>query len=212
MFAERINKEAIESSFHRPFITAILGPRRVGKSLFVKHFSEKNSNLIWVFLNMDDMYQRLRVENHELEAMIIEGAKKHIGGEDKIWVVIDEAQKCPNVFDQIKILYDKYKDQEKVKFILTGSAVLSLHQLSAESLAGRIEMNHLQEFTLREAILYSEPKILKLSLFDQLDGEEPLERIGEIIRELKPYKPILEAELLKQLVWGASRDQKLSAR
>jgi predicted AAA+ superfamily ATPase len=58
MYADRKNKEVFESSFKRFFITAILGPRRVGKSLFVKHYAQKNPDLKWVFLNMDDMVQR----------------------------------------------------------------------------------------------------------------------------------------------------------
>ena len=61
MYADRKNQEVIESSFKRSFITAILGPRRVGKSLFVKHYAQKNPELKWVFLNMDDMFQRNRV-------------------------------------------------------------------------------------------------------------------------------------------------------
>ena len=61
MYADRKNQEVIESSFKRSFITAILGPRRVGKSLFVKHYAQKNPELKWVFLNMDDMLQRNRV-------------------------------------------------------------------------------------------------------------------------------------------------------
>ena len=133
MYADRINKETLESSFRRPFITAILGPRRVGKSLFVNHYAKNHPELIWVFLNMDDMGQRMRVEAQELEDLVIAGGKQQVGGKNKIWVVIDEAQKCPLIFDQLKILYDKHKDLDKIKFILTGSAVLSLHQLSSDS-------------------------------------------------------------------------------
>lgn len=201
MYADRKNKEVIESSFKRSFITAILGPRRVGKSLFVKHYAQKNPDLKWVFLNMDDMLQRNRVENQELKDLIIEGSKQHIGEGNKIWVVIDEAQKCPLIFDQVKMLYDQYKDQNKIKFILTGSAVLSLHQLSAESLAGRIELHHLQEFTLLEGILHSNSELLKLSVLDQIGEGEP-SLIEDIIHKLKPFKQELEAELHKLLIWG----------
>lgn len=201
MYADRKNKEIIEASFSRPFITAILGPRRVGKSLFVKHYAQKNPQLKWVFLNMDDMLQRTRVEKQELKDLIIEGSKEHIGEGNKIWVVIDEAQKCPLIFDQVKMLYDDYKDQDKIKFILTGSAVLSLHQLSAETLAGRIELHHLQEFTLFEGALHNKPEILKLSVLDQINEGDP-QFIEDTIHKLKPFKPELEAELDELLVWG----------
>lgn len=202
MYADRINKKAIESSFLRPFITAILGPRRVGKSSFVQHYAKQHPDHMWIFLNMDDMHLRERVEKRQLEEIIIEKARYYVGEGNKIWVVIDEAQKCPSLFDQIKILYDKYKDLDQIKFILTGSAVLSLHQLSAETLAGRIELHHLQEFTLREATLYNEPNIPKLSLFDHIEGDELKQQISTIIHQLMPFKPVLEAELQEQLIWG----------
>ncbi len=202
MYTDRVNRKSIESSFRRSFITAILGPRRVGKTLFVRHYAEQHSDLTWVFLNMDDLFQRERVEKGELQALISEGAKRPVGEGNIIWVMIDEAQKCPQVFDSVKILYDQYKDQQKIKFILTGSAVLSLHQLSAETLAGRIEIYHLQEFSLRESALCIEPKISRLSLLDLLEDENPPDRIDAIIHELKPHKPLLERALQDYLLWG----------
>lgn len=199
MYTNRTNKEFIEASIRRSYITAILGPRRVGKTMFLVHYAEQHPEHTWVFLNMDEMQQRMRVDKQELEDLIAEGAGLRIGGQ-KIWVIIDEAQKCPAVFDAVKILYDRYKDQEKIKFILTGSAVLSLHQLSAETLAGRIELHHLQEFSLRETASYQDPRVSKLSLFDRIDGSP--EHMREIVHELKPYRPQLESALQEQLVWG----------
>ena len=43
-------------------------------------------------------------------------------------------------------LYDKYKTQDAIKFILTGSAHLDLHEKSAETLAGRVQFYRLREF------------------------------------------------------------------
>lgn len=202
MYTERINKDQIKASFRRKFITTILGPRRVGKTAFVTHYADTHPELLWVFLNMDRMQERLRVRNEELEMMIQESARQKIGGEKKIWVVIDEAQKCPEVFEQVKILYDAYKDQDKVKFILTGSAVLSLHRLSAETLAGRIDLFHLYEFTLREAALQKEPRLPQETLFDRMDGDRHPEELKTIIDDLLPFKPLLEEQLKHHLIWG----------
>ena len=88
---------------------------------------------------MDVLGNRNRVSNEELELMIWQGARQKIGGPKKIWVFIDEAQKCPELFDQVKLIYDAHKGKNSVKFILTGSAHLNLHKLTAESLAGRVE-------------------------------------------------------------------------
>ncbi len=202
MYSERINKEKLISSFLRGYVTAILGPRRVGKTLFVKHYAEQHPERLWVMLNMDIMKERIRIQAQELEIMIEEKALQKIGGAKKIWVVIDEAQKCPEVFDQIKVLYDQFKGEDKIKFILTGSAILSLHQFSAESLAGRIELHHLYEFTLREAALVKYQNLSLTSLFDLIDGAKHPEEIGQVIHELSPFKPMLSKQLEELLIWS----------
>lgn len=202
MYWFRMNHKTIENSIKRPFITAVLGPRRVGKTYFMEHYAETHADRTWVFLNMDQMDQRIRIQNQQLKELISEFAKQRIGFENKIWVVIDEAQKCPELFDQIKLLYDEYKDKDKIKFILTGSAVLSLHQLSSESLAGRIELNYLNEFTLRESSLLHEPMMPIHSLFDILSADPDIAQISELIANIKPFKPVLNQHLLLHLVWG----------
>ena len=202
MSTYRMNANVIVNSFERPFVTAILGPRRVGKTTLVQDYAEQHPERQWVFLNMDRMDERERVGRQELETLINEHAKRRIGEGEKIWVLIDEAQKCPEVFDQIKILYDAYKDKNKVKFIITGSAILSLHQLSAESLAGRIEINHLYAFNLREATALAKPSIGMQSVLDLLINDINPDAVRESIEAISPFKPELEKQLKKQLVWG----------
>jgi hypothetical protein len=202
MNVPRINQAAINNSLLGPFITAILGQRRVGKTFFIKHYAEQFPDYCWVFLNMDDMQQKKRIENGQLSTLIAEHAKQNIGSGKKIWIAIDEAQKCPELFDQIKMLYDFYKDQDKIKFILTGSALLSLHKFTAESLAGRIELHFMQEFTLREIAYFYEPTIPMDSAFDLLHAADAPSLLEELIYNLTPFKPALEKALQQQLVWG----------
>lgn len=202
MYQQRLNYPVLAKSIERGYVTTILGPRRVGKSYFVKNYIRQYPHRKWIFLNMDNLAERNRVKNLQLPAMIIEAAKQHIGVGEKIWVVIDEAQKCPELFEQIKIIYDEYKDQDKIKFIITGSAVLSLHQLSAESLAGRIELHHLQEFNLRESVLLHENKIPINSLFDLLNDELHETQLIDYLHHLLPFRKVLEQMLTEQLLWG----------
>jgi len=204
MYFRRANKASIEASIQTPFVTCILGPRRVGKTTFVEHYAEQHPDQNWVFLNMDEMRQRVRVRNNEqLDQMIMEGARQRPGEGPKLWVVIDEAQKCPELFDQVKILYDDHKGSDAIKFILTGSAVLSLHQLSAESLAGRIELHHLYEFTLWEAAHAKESQLPRVSLLDTIgNGESDPETIRRAIEDLAPFRPLLEEQLEEHLLWG----------
>ncbi len=203
MYAQRLNEARIYHSFDSPFVTALLGARRVGKSTLVAHYAETHPKKSWVFLNMDIREQNLRVEDGGLQALIQENLKRQIGQGEKIWVAIDEAQKCPPLFDQVKVLYDQYKDKNIIKFILTGSGFLSLHQLSAESLAGRIELLHLREFGLLETVaLEHGMKLPEKSIFEFACDDFNPQRLEQHINALAPWKPVLEKSLDEQQIWG----------
>lgn len=203
MYITRQNQDSITASFQTAFISALLGSRRVGKSTLVKQFSENYRNEPWVFLNMEILEERTRVENGELNNLIEEYVQRPLSPGHKIWVAIDEAQKCPALFEQVKTLYDKYKDQNAIKFILTGSGFLSLHQLSAESLAGRIELFYLREFNLQEtlALQYHKPTPLN-SLFDIACDQQNWKTLEDHINLVSPLKNLLEKCLTEQLCWG----------
>ena len=129
--------------------------------------------------------------------------QRPLQAQHRVWVTIDEAQKCPEIFDQVKILYDQYKDQNAIKFILTGSALLALHRLSAESLAGRIQLYHLSAFNLCEAAELQHAIKLEHGMFDLLGPNKPNEqRWHDYIHHLMPYSKLLQQTLLELLVWG----------
>lgn len=106
MHVFRSNQPQIYHSFAQPFITAVLGPRRVGKSTLVRQYAKEQDGNAWVFLNMDFLEERQRIESGGLKDLTQEGIQRQLGTYPKIWVAIDEAQKCPALFDQIKTLYD----------------------------------------------------------------------------------------------------------
>lgn len=200
MYSGRKNEKEILASFQRPFITALLGPRRVGKSTLVSHFREQNSAWKWCLLNMDSTGDQRVVTENGLARVIEESTRCKLGNE-KIWVFIDEVQKMPRLFDAIKFLYDQYKDQDCLKFILTGSSLLDLHELSAETLAGRIELFYLREFTIKEA-LGLHMQVPSVSLLDAIFNQDFL-TLPEIIKTLAPFRADLEAALATELIWGA---------
>ena len=189
-------------SFETSYITALLGPRRVGKSTLIKAYMDQHPKRRWVRFNFDTLAERQRCFKGELQAMIQEQAMSLIGQGEPLWVSIDEAQKCPELFEQIKILYDIFKDQPiGIKFILTGSGSLSLHRLSAETLAGRIEILYLREFSLREtASLKNNIEIPSISILDLALGN--ISTIQSAINTLSPFKSILEKALKSSLIWG----------
>ena len=79
-------------SFERPFISALLGPRRVGKTTLIEYYISLYPERKWVHLNMDVLSQRNRVAAEELELMIEQAALQKIGGPKRLWVFIDEAK------------------------------------------------------------------------------------------------------------------------
>jgi len=204
IYLQRVSEASIYQSFETSMITAVIGARRVGKTTMVEEYARLHQEYKWVFLNLDHRSQRLGIKNEKLVQMIEEIAEIKLGGDEKIWVVIDEAQKSEEVFDQVKIIYDKYKDRNKIKFILTGSGQLTLRQQCAETLAGRIEIFDLREFNLHEAALIKRPDLSlpKYSILDAIfTGEDPV-HINQLISELAPLRRVYEEAIKDELVWG----------
>ena len=63
-------------------------------------------------------------------------------------LVIDEVQKCPSIFNKLKIVLDN--TEEYGNFFLTGSQKLQLMEGVSDSLAGRISVVELDGLSLRE--------------------------------------------------------------
>jgi len=204
MYILRENEKEVFESFEGAFVSALLGPRRVGKTTLVEHYIETHPERKWVQFNMDERKQRQRIANDELLLMIEESALQKVGGQEKLWVVVDEAQKCPELFDQVEILYDEFKGRDEIKFILTGSAHLNLHQLAAETLAGRVTLLRLREFNLREIarLLNREIVLESKTAFHLIFESKNIEALQELYSTIRPFQKILGEALDQQLVWG----------
>lgn len=203
MTTGRVNQKNIYASFERGFVTAILGPRRVGKTSLVEAYMGEHPERTWVAYNCDDFELRRKLsQKNILEELIVDACMYHIGDGEKVWVVIDEVQKCPECFDQIKLIYDNYKDQNVIKFILTGSALLELHRLSAESLAGRIEMFYLSEFSLQETVeLIYDIELPEQSTLQMLFDQD-IDQLSQQVKCLLPRKSRSMDILELQMIWG----------
>jgi predicted AAA+ superfamily ATPase len=100
-------------------VTVLTGARQVGKSTLLQHeFPD------FGYCTLDDYAVR---EQAKLDPQSI------WGGTDRL--IIDEAQKLPELFDPIKLAVDE--SGRRKKFILSGSANLLLMKSVTESLAGR---------------------------------------------------------------------------
>ncbi len=203
MFVNRTNQDVIFESIKGKYITTILGARRVGKSFLVIEYINRHKQHPWVLLNMDELAMREEVVRGNLVRIIEESVRFPLGSR-KIWVVIDEAQKCPEIFDQVKILYDRFKNQgDMIKIILTGSGYLYLQHLATETLAGRIELFYLREFGLQEALAfnYQENTPLTPTLSLACDQKDFL-AVEKNIRLIAPLRKIAIESIETLLIYG----------
>lgn len=111
----------------------LTGPRQVGKSTLFKHlFSDVNQ------VTFDD-------------DLLLAQAAEDVGLfllNNPCPLMIDEVQKCPSIFNRLKIVLD---NTEKLSnFFLTGSQKLQLMENVRDSLAGRISIVELEGLSLRE--------------------------------------------------------------
>lgn len=115
-------------------VIAITGPRQSGKTTLAKMaFPEKR------YVSLDDKNMRELAASNPRDFL-----KAFPDG-----VIIDEAQKVPELFDAIKVTVD---NDEFIpgKYILTGSSQFRLKENITDSLAGRIGLVKLLPFSIQE--------------------------------------------------------------
>lgn len=111
----------------------VAGPRQVGKTTMLKEVTQ-NIN----YASMDDL-------------VLQESAREESGTffkDNPPPVFIDEIQKAPELFPQIKMIIDR--DHQKGQFYMCGSQQFQMMKGASESLSGRIGLVTLLGFSLRE--------------------------------------------------------------
>ncbi len=111
-------------------VTAILGPRQVGKTTLSKSFKPDH------FFDLENPRDMVILENPLLTLEKLEGL-----------IVIDEIQRKPELFPLLRFLVDSNSSQ---RYLILGSASSNLKQQSGESLAGRIGYHYLSGFNLED--------------------------------------------------------------
>ncbi|MBI4715811.1 MAG: ATP-binding protein [Nitrospirae bacterium] len=119
VFRRRWITPQIQSAITTFPVVVVTGARQVGKSTLLQHeFPE------FKYLSLDDFFVLQQAKADPASLWI-----------DTDRVVIDEAQKAPDVFPAIKLAVDKTR--RKKRFILSGSSNLLLMKRISETLAGR---------------------------------------------------------------------------
>ena len=133
MIDRTLSKKIISITKGFPIIT-LTGPRQSGKTTLVR----------WLF----PKYEYINLENlNDLHA-VQEDPLRFLKAYSSTGVIIDEAQKLPELFSYLQGIVDESKQMGK--FILTGSQNFLLLEKITQSLAGRVAVFHLLPFGLSE--------------------------------------------------------------
>lgn len=126
--------ETIADSLRKNPVTALLGPRRVGKSTLARLFAEDERN-------------RFDLEN-PIDLARLGSDSYGILSNLKGVVVIDELQEIPEIVSQLRVIVDDPMCQSR--FLVTGSASPQLTGQTSQTLAGRIRHIEMGGFDLNE--------------------------------------------------------------
>ena len=133
-------------------VLAIQGARQVGKSFLARELlKHKLSKLYYVSL---DRKSEREFAQQNPESFVNQHTEANP-------LVIDEAQKAPDIFEAIKFEVDNYR--RPGKFVLLGSTEFSKFTKIRESLTGRMSRVRLFPFNLAET-LNEKSKVVKSSL------------------------------------------------
>ena len=160
----------------------IAGPRQSGKTTIARN-KLKHLECDKLYYNWDkkEVRDRYRKETDFLAKDTLELNKAK-----NIWACFDEIHKMPKWKNILKDYFDTYEN--KINFIVTGSAKLDMFRKSGDSLAGRYFL-----FKLNPLIL---PEILGRRIEALLPGKNVVEFIEKSISGKKHEQSIME-DILK---------------
>jgi predicted AAA+ superfamily ATPase len=126
--------QALREALERNPVVMLAGPRQCGKSTLAKELLPEDSS---AFFDLEDPTVRAAMSEPMTTLRDLRGL-----------VVIDEAQRHPELFPVLRVLADRR--DTPARFLLLGSASPELSRQSAESLAGRVELIELRGFDTSE--------------------------------------------------------------
>lgn len=139
----RVLKEQLTSRFGKGKVIIIIGPRQVGKSTLLREL-QKEMNQQTLFINCDEPDMRLMLEN------VTSTQLKSLIGNNTL-VMIDEAQKVPNIGETLKLMADNI---EEVQIVATGSSAFELLNKTNEPLTGRKFEFNLYPISIYELVMH----------------------------------------------------------
>lgn len=122
---KRILEKQILGKINKKKAIILMGPRQVGKTTLLKSLFEKSTDIIWLNGDEPDIQSIFEnISSKRLEAII----------GDKKMIIIDEAQRIPDMGLKMKLITDQLLN---VQLIATGSSAFELLNKLNEPLTGR---------------------------------------------------------------------------
>lgn len=131
-------------------ISMIVGPRRVGKSILIKHIAAeliekgtKAKNIL--YYSLEDPYLKLFCDN--LIKDTFDYWLENIAGEGDKYVFFDEIHFVDEWYKWLKVIYDRHKD---IKIFVSGSSSLALQMEANAYLRGRYIIHEIFPLTFMQ--------------------------------------------------------------
>ncbi len=191
MIIDRTIKKIIHSKLSSNKVLLLLGPRRAGKTFLLKEI--KNTfNEKFLFLNGEDFAV------HELLARRSVQNYSNLLGDTKL-LIIDEAQKIPEIGMILKLMIDSFSD---LKIIVSGSSAFDLTGATGEPLTGRKFDILLFPISEQEYSQFEKPSARFDNLRNRLIvGNMPeLEKYPNLVDKQEYLREIVNSYLLKDIL------------
>lgn len=215
----------LKKALDKKEVLALVGARQVGKTtLFQRlqdylHQEKKVPEKLIFWFSCDDLSLRshFKKDFYYLQTFIETRLVTSLDKIDqRIFVFLDEAQYAPEVFNFVKVAYDKYG--EKIKFLISGSASLDIRAKSAESLAGRISYFYLSPLSLAEQLkdrflIKGESDFLESLVRGDFSFRKAQQRQSQLFERNRELKRTLEEILLyggMPAIWQKDPEERLS--
>lgn len=178
-------------------VVILLGPRRVGKTVLIRQIIEQLTDP-YLLLNGEDLDVRKRLEHRSKQSYL------NLLGSKRI-LIIDEAQKIPEVGSMLKLMVDEIKG---LRILVTGSSAFDINKYTGEPLTGRkrtfnlfalseTELDQVEDdiqkvANLKQRLIYGNyPELLQIE-----DEDEKREYLQELVNSYL-LKDILEFENIR---------------
>ena len=175
-------------------VIVIYGPRQVGKTTLVENYIEDighSKKILYISGNNMQMV-------HYLSRSYLKDIQKMVAGYDML--IIDEAQKIPNIGNSLKLIVDIIKT---VEVIVTGSASFELAGQIGEPLTGRKRTITLYPIAQLELLAINNKFELKNQLDDFLvygSYPEVITRGNNLTEKIEVLDELISSYLLKDLL------------